>query len=510
MHRSIAFLAVLGGLLAGQPVRAEVKLPAILSDHAVLQRDASLPIWGWADPGEEVTITLAGQTRSTRAAADGKWLVRFDRLPAGGPLTLDVKGKNTLTVRDLLVGEVWLGSGQSNMAMTVNRCLDAAKEKTAATFPAIRMFREASDPASQPQQLGSGKWEICSPDTVDRFSATAYFFGREIHKALQVPVGLINSSVGGTPIEAWTRWDAQKDRAELKPLFEKWDRDAAGYDPKKAEEQYQKALAAWKEAAKKARDAGQQPPRAPRKPVQPRLDSHHPATLFNGKIAPLIPYAIRGALWYQGENNANRGNAASYAMQLRLLIEDWRKQWGEGDFPFAWVQLPNFRKPQSQPVEESGWVTVREAMTRTLALPNTGMAITLDIGEANDIHPRNKQEVGRRLALWALATVYGKKDLPYSGPLYARHQVRNSEVVVSFQHTEGGLKAQGGELKGFAIAGPDGKWVWARARIEGNTVIVSHPDVKQPRAVRYAWAENPLATLVNGAGLPAGPFRTDN
>lgn len=506
MHRWHLGLAVLA--LAATAAPAEVKLPAVISDHAVLQRDTAVPVWGTAAPGEEVTVTLADQMIVTKAGDDGRWRVKFEKLTAGGPHTLTVKGTNTLTVKDVLVGEVWLCSGQSNMAMAVSGCNNFDEEKAAATHPNIRMFREASGAATEPKTGGAGKWEVCSPTTVGGFSATAYFFGRDLHKALNVPVGLINSSVGGTPIEAWVSWDAQKDMNELKPLFEQWDKSAAAFDPKKAEADYQEKLAAWKEAAQKAKDAGQKPPQAPRKPVHPTLDAHHPAVLFNGKIAPLVPYAIRGALWYQGESNANK-YAPAYGAQLRSMIADWRTRWGQGEFPFAWVQLPNFHKLQTKPVEESNWVTVRDQMDRALDVPNTGMAVTLDVGEANDIHPKNKQAVGHRLALWALAGVYGQKDVVASGPVYVSHEVKGNEVVVTFRNTSGGLSAKGGELKGFAICGPDKQWVWANARIEGDRVVLTHTEVKQPTAVRYAWADNPTATLINGAGLPAAPFRTD-
>jgi sialate O-acetylesterase len=493
-------------------IRADVRLPAVISDHMVLQQDAAAPIWGWADNGEEVTITIAGQSKSAKAGADGKWMIKLDNLTAGGPHELIVKGKNTLKVVDVLVGEVWLGSGQSNMAMTVSRSKDFEAEQAAANLPNIRMFRESSGPAMEPQEGGNGKWEVCSADSIGSFSATAFFFGRELHKTLKLPVGLINSSVGGTPIEAWTSMSAQKDLAELKPLFARWDNDTANYDPEKAKAAFEKQQAQWRIAAKQARDAGKQPSRPPQAPVNPRKNSHHPAVLFNGKIAPLVPYAIRGVIWYQGESNANSnragGNPENYGLQLRTLISDWRGRWGQGDFPFVWVQLPLFKKAQTEPVEETGWTTVREQMLKTLKIPNTGMAVTLDLGEANDIHPKDKQGVGKRLAMWALAKVYNQKNIVASGPLPDGYEIDGEEVVLSFRYATG-LKAKGEDLKGFAIAGADQKWLPAKARIEGDQVIVWHPDVRQPKAVRYAWADHPDANLVNGAGLPASPFRTD-
>jgi sialate O-acetylesterase len=474
----------------------------------VLQADREVPVWGWADPGEEVTVAIAGQTKTAKADPKGKWTVKLAPLKAGDALTLRVKGSNAITVQDVLVGEVWLCSGQSNMQMTVKGAKDFATEKAAANFPKIRMFRETSGVATTPQDHCKGTWQVCSPDSVGDFSAAGYFFGREIHKSLDVPVGLINSSVGGTPIEAWTSMKAQHPKSELKPILEPWEKAVADWDPAKAQAQYEKQLAAYKEAAAKAKAEGKTPPRAPNKPVDPKLSNHRPASLFNAKIAPLIPYAIRGAIWYQGESNAGK-LAHLYGLQLKTMIEDWRSRWGEGDFPFAWVQLPNYMKAQSQPVEASNWAVIREEMLKTLALPHTGMAITIDVGEANDIHPKDKQDVGQRLAMWALAKVYGKL-VAASGPLPAGHKVNSSEVVLSFKHTAGGLVGKGGELKGFAIAGADRKWVKADAKISGDQVIVSSPNVKEPVAVRYDWANNPDGNLYNGAGLPASPFRTDN
>ncbi len=493
-----AGLIVLPALFGVSTARAAVSLPAIFSDHMVLQTGRDVPVWGWAEPGEEVRVALAGQTKTAKADAKGKWMVKLAPLSAGEALTLTVKGQNTVTVSDVLVGEVWLCSGQSNMGMTVQGVTNADQEKATAKYPKIRMFKDASNGADTPQERGKGAWVVCSPETVGGFSATAYFFGRDLQQALGVPVGLINSSVGGTPIEAWTSLEAQQAQPKLKPILEAW-------DPAKAQARYEKQLAAWQESAAKAKAAGKP---APRRPADPRRNNHRPANLFNGKIAPWIPYAIRGAIWYQGESNA--GNLAGlYGLQLETLVKDWRKRWGEGDFPFAWVQLPNFRKVQTQPVEaNSNWALVREGMLKALKLPDTGMAITIDVGEANNIHPKDKQDVGKRLALWALAKVYGKK-VPASGPLPAGHQVAGNQVTITFKDADGGLVAKGGKLKGFAIAGPDHQWHWADAKIEGDRVVVSSLEVKNPVAVRYDWADNPIGNLYNGAGLPASPFRTD-
>ena len=501
--KRLTLLVVTSALLSlAATARADVKLPAIFGNHMVLQRDAAVPVWGTAAPGEEVTVAIAGQTASAKAGADGKWSVKLAKLAAAGPHTLTVKGKNTVTFSDVLVGEVWLGSGQSNMAMTVNRAKDYEQEQAAAKFPEIRMFTESSAAATTAQTEGKGEWVVCSPETVGRFSATAFFFGREIHRTLKVPVGLINSSVGGTPIESWIAPEAQKASPELKGFFEGQKQAAKDFDPVKAKAKFEQDQAKWKEAAKKAKAEGKPAPKAPRDPVALNERKGNVGGLFNGKIAPLIPYAIRGALWYQGEANSTPDKAPFYHALLTLLVNDWRARWGY-DLPFAWVQLPNFGGAGRD------WPAVREAMLKTLALKDTGMAITIDIGDEKDIHPKNKQDVGRRLAAWALGTVYGQK-VATSGPMPAGHQVRGSEVWLSFKHADGGLVAKGGELKGFVVAGEDKQWKSARARIEGDKVIVSSADVKQPVAARYAWENLPTCNLYNGAGLPASPFRTDD
>ena len=482
---------------------ADVRLPSLFSDHAVLQQGVALPVWGWAEPNETVTVTLSGQTKVTKGGADGAWRVSFEALKPGAALTLTVKGKNTLTVQDVLVGEVWLGSGQSNMAMTVNRSNNYDYEQTLANLPKIRMFTVDRTVGKTPQKECKGQWVVCASNTVGTFSATAYFFGRDLHQKLAVPVGLINSSWGGTPVEAWFSDEAMQAMPGSKTITDPWAaRTATPWDEAKAMAGYDKQVATWKEAVKKAKAEGKQSPRAPQKPGDPLLSQHYPANLYNGMIAPLIPYALRGAVWYQGESNARDDSAHLYGTQLQTLIKDWRTRWGS-ELPFAWVQLPNYR------ASDRNWPLVREGMLQTLKVPGTGMAITMDIGETSDIHPKNKQEVGQRLALWALGTVYAQKVASSSGPLPAGYTVKGSEVVCAFTHADRGLTTKGGELRGFVIAGEDQKWVPASAKIVGDTVVVSHPDVKNPVAARYAWAADPACSLFNGAGIPASPFRTD-
>lgn len=480
---------------------AEVKLPAIISDHMVLQAGVAAPIWGWADPYETVTVKIGGQSKATSPHNDGRWQVKLDPLKPGEPLTLTVEGKNTLTVNDVLVGEVWLGSGQSNMGMLVQAAQDFEKEKAAAEIPQIRVFTEGSGPSETPQKIGRGTWVTCTPETVGRFSATLFFFGRELQKQVGGVFGLINSSVGGTPIEAWIDAETQRKQPELKPFFEAKDKADAAFNPEAAKAKYERDLAAWKVAAEKAKAEGKTPPNAPRDPVATAAKKGNIGGLFNGKIAPLIPYALRGAIWYQGEANSAPTKSEFYKYQLPLLVTDWRARWGQGDFPFAWAQLPNFGGGNND------WPTVRDAELKTLRLPNTGMGINIDIGEERNIHPKNKQEVGRRLAQWALGTVYQKKVPSISGPLPASSETQNGKVVVKFQHADGGLVAKGGELKGFTIAGAEGKFLDASAEITGDKVVISSSEVAQPIAVRYNWANWPNGNLYNGAGLPASPFK---
>ena len=499
-----SFLALLGGTVAV----ADVKLPAIFSDFMVLQRNQENPVWGQAAPGDQVTVTVADQHFHAQAAKDGRWRVMLKPLTAGGPHVLTVQGKNTIRLKDILVGEVWLCSGQSNMAMSVSRSLNPETEAKAATYPNIRMFSAGRKAMEKQADNVQGSWVVCSPKTVGAFSATAYFFGRKLHQELDVPVGLINSSWGGTPIEAWTSRPQQEPTTQIAPLLAYWQSQLADYDAEKTKANYEKSMARWQVAAKKARDEGNKPPRRPRAPVDPKTSQHRPANLYNGMIAPLATYGIRGAIWYQGEHNASRSFSDLYGVQLPLMIRDWRTAWGQGEFPFLFVQLPNFQKPQTQPVEQNGWIAVREGMLKSLNTANTGMAVTVDVGEANDIHPKNKQAVGSRLALWALGTTY-RKTIIYSGPLFQSARLDGDRIVVSFEHDSGLAASDGSSVRGFVIAGKDQKFVFAEATIVGDEVVVTSPKVKNPVAVRYAWASNPDCNLVNKSGLPASPFRTD-
>jgi hypothetical protein len=411
-------------------------------------------------------------------------------------------------IKDVLVGEVWLASGQSNMQLPVNDAMNAGKEKATADFPQIRMFTVARRPAATPQTDCEGEWMGCSPETAGRFSATAYFFARDLYQQLKMPVGVIHASWGATPIETWTSMPRMEGKPELAPIFKSWeDKLRVPYDEEKAQAEYLRALEAWTNTVAKRKAEGKEATPRPEKQGDPRLHKNYPANLFNGMIAPIIPYAIRGAIWYQGENNAGSDFPQLYSLQLPLLIQDWRERWGAGDFPFAWVQLPNFQTNPKVNASQ-GWPIVREGMLKSLSMTNTGMAITMDVGDPKNIHPKNKQAVGHRLALWARAKVYGEK-IPYSGPLPAGHKTDGNRIILSFTHTEGGLVTKEGELREFEIAGQDHQWVQATAHIQGNQVIVASPEVPSPVAVRYAWSDNPSCNLYNGAGLPASPFRTE-
>jgi sialate O-acetylesterase len=489
----------------GASAVAEVRLPALISDHMVLQQEAGANIWGWAAPGEKVSVAFAGQKVDAVTDAEGEWRVQLSALKAGTTGDLVIAGTNTVTVRDVLVGEVWLGSGQSNMEWSVAHSARPQEEIAAANFPQIRMFTVQKSAQLEPQLDCKGKWEVCTPESVPRFSAVAYFFGRKLHQDLKVPVGLIHSSWGGTPAEYWTPNSVLAAGTDFKSILDSWEAAKANYPQAKAK--YDEAMAAWKVAAEKAKAEGTNPPSAPHPPRGGDAVGA-PGSLFNGMIAPLVSYTIQGVIWYQGESNA--WQAELYRKLFPTMIMAWRQLWG-AELPFFYVQLANFNArnvpPTGQP-EESQWAELREAQLLTLELPRTGMAVAIDIGEGSDIHPKNKQEVGRRLALIAEATVYFQ-EVEFSGPLFAGSQIEEGKVRLTFRHAEGLKAATGDKVKGFAIAGADQKFVWADAEIQRDHVVLSSPEVPSPVAIRYGWADNPEVNLVNEAGLPASPFRTD-
>jgi len=643
-------LAMVWGV--GSLASADVRLPALIGDNMVLQQGRPARLWGWADPGETVRASIAGLSAETVATPEGTFRLAVGPLPVGGPYTLEITGKNVLRITNVLVGEVWVASGQSNMEFPLSRARNADEEIAKAAFPQIRLFTVAKATSTTPKDDVSGGWVECGPDTASTFSAVAYFFGRKLAQELHVPIGLVHTSWGGTPAEAWTSREALTAEPSLRPMVDELDRLLA--DPSVAEK-YARELKAWREknlvqdpgnvgegqgfartdfddagwekvtlpasierlghqidgvvwfrhtvevpaawagkdltlrlgaiddcdttyfngekvgettcdtpssytllraykipgglvkaganvVAVRVFDSGgdggfmgpaDQMRVAPDGPVGPislagswqlrveaaegpvtpdwgsqprRADSENgPTTLFNAMVAPLTPMSIRGVIWYQGESNADR--AVQYRTLFPTLIRDWRAHFGLGDFPFYFVQLANYMARAAEP-GPSDWAMLREAQLMTLRLPNTGMAVTIDIGAADDIHPTDKQDVGLRLALWALAKTYDR-SVVFSGPLYRSHELYGHEISIGFDHADG-LAARGGPPVGFAIAGADHKFVWADARIEGEHVIVSSPKVPTPVAVRYGWADNPEVNLYNGAGLPASPFRTDD
>ena len=502
--------------------RAELKLPAIIGDNMVLQQKQANPVWGWDAPGTEITVTFAGQTKTAKAGADGKWTVKLDAVPANAqPATITIKGSSTRELKNVLVGEVWICSGQSNMQWTVKQAGKAQEEIAAANHPQIRMFNVERSPSMTPQTDCKGAWKEATSANVGEFSAVGYFFGRHLHHVLKVPVGLINTSWGGTRVEAWTSREALEERPCATELLADWKNAVAQWDGPKELAAFDKRKADWQaevqkidaENAKLPANQKKTKPQAPRPPEDPTKTPHHPSVLFNGMVAPLIPYAVKGAIWYQGESNQRR--AFQYQELLPTMINDWRKQWVD-PFSFYIVQLANFGngKPVTkEPGVPDAWAELQEAQTLTAqTLDKCGIAIINDIGEQNDIHPKNKQEVGRRLALWALAKDYGKSGAEYCGPLYLSSVAQGNKIRVQFTHTGSGLKTRdGGEPTCFQITGADQKWVWAKAKIEGSEVVVWSETVPQPVGVRYAWSSWPEgANLINAEGLPASCFRTDD
>ena len=635
---------------------AQVKFARLFSDHVVLQRQKPIPVWGWAKPGEKVKVTLAGQTMDAKADPAGKWRVNFKPLEAGGPHSLQVSAKSgNASVSDVLIGEVWLCSGQSNMEWPLSNTDNAADVVARANHAEIRLFTVQKKISTTPLDDVQGRWVVTTPEEAARFSAVGYFFGRELHQRLKTPIGLINTSWGGTPAEAWTSHEGLLSSPELKPILDRYESSLSASPATK--ETYARALAKWEEAnlyidrenkgealgyadpsastagwatmdlpkqfeaaglkidgavwfrrvveipetwagrdlvlnltaiddydityfnGKKIGSTGREMPdsyQVPRmyvvpgslvragsnliavrvfdrageggfgaagemslrsfaadgsKPISLRgpweykveqalepknvdwgtrpepvasSNQNSPSVLYNAMIGPLVPFAIRGAIWYQGESNA--GRAYQYRTLFPIMIRDWRRAWGRV-FPFYFVQLANWRPRKEQP-DESDWAELREAQAMTLREPQTGMAVAIDIGGL-DLHPRNKLDVGRRLAAWALADVYGEKVIP-SGPLFDGFSIEGDKVRIRFKHGSGLKTNDGGPVKGFAIAGADRKFVWAEARIEGQTVVVWSPSISKPVAVRYGWADNPAVNLYNKADLPASPFRTDD
>jgi sialate O-acetylesterase len=504
-------------LLALLPLTAtaDVTLAPLFTDHAVLQRDRPVPVWGHAAPGEKVTVSFRDQTVHTTAAGDGRWSVRLAPLKPGAPAALVVSGRNTIKLEDIVVGEVWVCSGQSNMEFRVwgppgdvYRVNDADAEVAAANYPLIRHFKVEPAVADRPADTAKGAWAACSPATVGQFTAAGHFFARDLVQKLGVPVGIINSTWGGTAIESWMTDAALKGNPAFGVVGERWANALVDWPAKVAADKAAHAAQDKEEA--EARAAGPQKlaellknrPWLPPPPCPTSPDA--PCSLFNGMIHPLIPYGIRGVLWYQGEGNSSR--PGEYHALFAAMITAWRAQWEQGDLPFFWVQLANWKTDDPTGLE---WALLREAQAKTLSLPNTGMAVAIDIGEPDNIHPRNKQEVGRRIALIARHQVYGFPG-GWCGPRLQSVERAGAAMRVRMDPAGGGLMVRGKELTGFMVAGADRRFFPALARIEGKTVMLSAPEVTTPVAVRYAWTDAPEAGLFNDAGLPAAPFRSDD
>lgn len=495
----LAAAALFGVTVSAQ---ANVRLPAIISDNMVLQSDQALPIWGWAEAGEEVTVSLGGAKEKAKADDKGKWSVKLAPQKASAtPVEMTVAGKNSITVKNILVGEVWGGSGQSNMQWSVQISSDAQKEIAAADYPQIRLFIVPNRLSALPLDDVQAKWVLCSPQTVPPSSAVLYFFGREIHKTLNVPVGLITCAWGGSRVEPWITHSQFESQAELKAELEAHQKQLA--DRTAARAGYLKTLKTWLEAAEKAAASGQEFGEPPLAPADPAAQFTSPVAMYNGMVHGIQPFALRGWLWYQGESN--RGQGMHYTTLMKGLIESWRKLWGH-DFPFLFVQLAPYYYDQNETALPEIW----EAQTATLAVPNTGMAVTTDISTIRDIHPPNKQDVGKRLSRWALAHTYGKKDLVFSGPLYEAAQIEGNKARIKFKHVGGGLVSRDGKpLSWFSVAGEDKQFHKAEAVIDGDTIVVTSKAVEKPVAVRFGWNQIAEPNLSNKDGFPASPFRTD-
>jgi sialate O-acetylesterase len=484
-------LAILG--LFHFTAQAELQVPTLFSDNAVLQQGIVVPVWGWADDNEIVTVKFRGQKVST-TAKNGKWSVTLKKLKAGGPDPLTIATKSqTLQFTNVLVGEVWICSGQSNMEWPLNRSFQPEADIAAATNAQIRLFMVPKNKSDAPTTRINSGWAVCSPDIIKSRTAVGYYFGRDLQAARNVPVGLIETYWGGSPAEVWMSREA----LEIRPRFQTEILDSYTEAMKK----HREASIAFEIEKAEATKAGQKFDK--RGPGQP----WKPSELYQGMIAPLLPYAIKGAIWYQGESNA--GRSEQYRTLFADMIRNWRRDWGQGDFTFLAVQLAPFLAVKDQP-QDSGWAELREAQwLATQTLPNVGMAVITDVGDPKDIHPTKKQPVGERLALAARAIAYGEK-IEYSGPIYQSMTIKDGKIVLNFDHVGKGLEARGGELTGFAICGEDRKFVWAKAEIVGKTVVVSSPQVPNPIAVRYGWADCPVVNFWNKDGLPASPFRTDD
>jgi len=457
-------------------VEAALKMPKVFADHMVLQRGQEIPVWGEADPRQWINVNFQGKRYRVRADRDGKWMLKMDAYPHGGPYTLSIDTKDDSKVfENVMMGDVWLLGGQSNMEWALKNTNNGEDSIKVADHPNIRLFEVGRNLSLEAiDDVPEAQWSVCTPETVENFSAIGYYFARRIQTDLDVPIGLLDINWGGTLSEAWTSAEALMTHEDFK----------------------ERVASNQTEGPEDFSDP------------EVRKPNLWPTSLYFGMLEPVIPFAIKGTLWYQGESNA--GRAYQYREIFPLLISDWRKQWGQGDFPFLWVQLANFRQAKEEP-GDSDWAELREAQSMTLSLPNTAQAVIIDKGEANDIHPRDKWTVGERLAKAAKKVAYGM-DVVYSGPTYKSMEIQDDQIRISFDHVGSGLmvKDKYGYVKGFAVAGADKQFHWVKGFQDGDQIVLETGDIADPVAVRYAWADNPDdVNLYNKEGLPANPFRTD-
>lgn len=517
MKRSLARL-LLGSIVSiGAPflviaASADVVPNHLFSDHMMLQQGQAVPVWGTADAGEKITVTIEGQNKSTVAKADGTWSVSLDPVWSAHPIEMTIAGDNTVVIHDVLVGEVWLCSGQSNMDFTLAKSkkrpyagvTDFAKVVAAANDPQLRVYTTDWKLSPAPQQDTGGQWVACTPQTAGGISAVGYYFGEELRKTLGQPIGLIICSRGGSSAQAWISRPALSEDPNLHDLLAQFDKTAKLWSPadEQAEQDAQKQFKIEKDQAEAE---GKPAPTRP-KIKSPYQDVKAPTALFNGMIAPVIPYAIRGVIWYQGESNID--HPENYAFLMSALIRNWRSLWGQGNFPFIYVQLPNYQDPNDPTDDKTNWARLRDQQASVLSLPNTSMAVAIDVGLRDILHPPDKADVGKRLALLAEKNVY-HRDVIASGPVFDTATIEGDTVRVHFTSVNGGLKIHGDQLNEFALAGADGIWYPAQAKIDGDSVVVSDGQIKTPLAVSYAWSDAPVASLFDGASLPARPFRFD-
>jgi sialate O-acetylesterase len=508
--RALFFVVALFGL-QGQFVQAAIKLPNVIGSHMVLQRNQPVPVWGWSAPGEKVFVRFAGINRETEADENGRWRVTLPKLAAiSQPQSMFIEGASgsQIQLTDILVGEVWFCTGPSNIFWQVKKCDNAEQEIRRADFPRIRFFTVEKKKADKPQKDCVGHWFGCSSDTVGDVSGIGYFFSRRIHQDLDVPVGVLQSFWGGSRIEAWTSQEALEAEPVVKPILEWWQEKFRRFDPEKAQARHEQQLVAWRESVALAKSKGTQPPKRPPAPRAPQNSQHRPACLYNGMVAPLSPFSIRGVICYQGLGNLLR--ADSSALLLETMIRDWRARWAQGNFPVGLVQPAPFDFGKRARSGAGAYSVLREAQIIVQKkMENVGIAPTLDIDAVDVLHFTNKQLVGRRLACWALASVYGF-DLPYAGPVYESMTIEGETIRIRFQSAGAGLATSDGlPPRHFEVAGIDREYYPAEARIDGDMVVVRSERVAEPIAARFAYSDTAVVNLTNRDGLPASLFRTE-